>query len=261
MKEQKPVKTFEVTIAHKGVTEWTKHLIEATTKSQAEKAIRAEHNLPKETRVFVYAYRAPKKTKEEKIVDTATKAQRAVLAAMLESMKPVISKALCRELRRELAPVRAFRKWEKDNGGGPFAVKLRAYALEVNGVTAEEIKMYSNYRSHEAVRATERAVQANLDQNGKLTRSQVSYLKKGLRGAYRYQLTMYFQAAMLKHLPSDVTGVSSLWVAESAKGFVAEAVVASPAGSLAINTQCVGAGGYNIQCYHYRYLIHTKGAA
>lgn len=62
-----------------------------------------------------------------------------------------------------------------------------------------------------------------------------------------------------KHVPKDYDMIRNIELWDSVKGYELSAKLQGEGKEeLTINTQCIGAGGYNIQEYHYRYLTHIS---
>jgi hypothetical protein len=73
----------------------------------------------------------------------------------------------------------------------------------------------------------------------------------GLRAYYIDGLTHKLKEALMKHDIQRFAAASDVRVLASAKGFTVSALI----DGRAFHTECIGAGGYNIQRFHYRYLV------
>ena len=83
------------------------------------------------------------------------------------------------------------------------------------------------------------------------------YMKR-MKDDYFEMLTAKLIEVMAKYL-KDYDFISNIKLHNSAKGYVISALILKEPNTIhRLETQCVHAGGHNIQCFHYRYLVHIK---
>lgn len=198
-----------------------------------------------------------------------------VLDEMIKAMEPTILEAIKRERARELSYAKAF-----------LAVKeklpkltLRQWAYDYMGVPRDKVLNASSrheYKLRQAINATEAQASryllcpeksihvylSNYEGAWELSDAAIARLDNDLNTTYRAMLTARLRSAWIGYVPKNVDTLIRLDVSSSPKGFVAEAVLKLEDGQhLLFNTKCIGAGGYNIKCFHYRYITHVKRVA
>lgn len=62
----------------------------------------------------------------------------------------------------------------------------------------------------------------------------------------------------MKHLTDKDVLTSDVRISRTAKGFCVEFQYSNDVGLFNYQTDAIDAGGYNIQCYHYRYITKNK---
>lgn len=187
-----------------------------------------------------------------------------VLAEMITAMEPTILEAIKRERTRELSYAKAFLAAKKKEA----TLTLNQWARDVTGVARDAVLSYSikhEYKQRQRVTATE--AQANrylrcIDSVWSLSNIDIDRLDKNLNTNYRAMLIGRLRNAWLSYVPKNVSKMVYLEVASSPKGFVADAVLEMEDEKRQLfNTKCIGAGGYHIKCFHYRYITHVKEVA
>lgn len=198
-----------------------------------------------------------------------------VLAEMITAMEPTIAEAIKRERTRELSYAKAFLAAKKKE----VTLTLNQWARDAMGIARDKVLGYNTnqeYKQRQQVSATEsqahrylRCVdtvqytgQSKYVGAWELSNIDIDKLDKNLNTSYRAMLIGRLRNAWLSYVPTNVSKMVYLEVAPSPKGFVADAVLEMEDGKRQLfNTKCIGAGGYNIKCFHYRYITHVKEVA
>lgn len=75
---------------------------------------------------------------------------------------------------------------------------------------------------------------------------------------YINYLTSAMLNAVAKHVEDVFVEAKDIRLYDSPKGFELSAILWCPSKTATIYTSCIGAGGYNVQRYHFRYITKIK---
>lgn len=198
-----------------------------------------------------------------------------VLAEMIAAMEPTIVEAIKRERIRKLSCAKEFLAAKKDEP----KLTLQQWSRDHLGIARDaEIGygMRSDRRARKQLSETQGQARRYLTCPAKsyhlslatyegawqLSDRAIAQLENDLNTTYRAMLIGRLRSAWLSYVPKTVESLVELEVKSSPKGFIASATLKLEGGkSLLFNTKCIGAGGYNIKRFHYRYITHVKEVA
>jgi len=211
----------------------------------------------------------------KELAKLGSESKQRVMGEMIVGMEPAVQEAIKRERTRELSLVNAFMKKRKEEP----TITPNEFARDKNGVKRED-DISTWYRVNDMIRAYQAQIErylafVGLEKNPyargeelkaikqgpvKMNQVQLNRFEKHLETDYRAMITFKLREAFSKYVPNDVKAIDYLNVATSAKGFIADVRLTRETGpDIVFSTSCIGAGGYNIQVFHYRYI--TKVAA
>lgn len=185
-------------------------------------------------------------TKKEKVVSENIK-------FVVEKCEPLIQYSLDRERKRfkklceefkewslqfdpehrfMYGPVMMFLQWKtnKYRIGDPVERRMLSWAYQTDKVTKQQIFSQENFDKYLSDYETD----------------------------YREMMTWKLIASMEKNLlPTDII-VSEVSVNKTSKGFGIDFIFDRDGQNCIYNTNTIDAGGYNIQCFHFRYITKIK---